>query len=188
MIRKRTVELAVALAGATFLLVAPAKANTYDGTFDGKNFDAFFSFSTDASNNVLSFSGNIIGLTPLTAGESGSITSLINGPTNPFYAPSGNGWTFTNTYDPSTGIFPDQGLLVAFGAGNFANFYTDGVNEFLSVDSPSALFNPGDAGKLSVSQTPLPPAWTMMLIGFAGLGCVLYRRTRQEGVGEMIPA
>jgi hypothetical protein len=33
-----------------------------------------------------------------------------------------------------------------------------------------------DYGTASVSATPLPPAWTMMLIGLAGFGFVAYRR------------
>jgi hypothetical protein len=31
-----------------------------------------------------------------------------------------------------------------------------------------------------VSTTPLPPAWTMMLLGLAGLGFIAYRRQKQS--------
>jgi hypothetical protein len=36
-----------------------------------------------------------------------------------------------------------------------------------------------DYGTASVSATPLPPTWTMMLIGLAGFGFVAYRRQRK---------
>ena len=32
----------------------------------------------------------------------------------------------------------------------------------------------------AVSATPLPPSWTMMLIGLAGFGFVAYRRQKQN--------
>jgi hypothetical protein len=34
----------------------------------------------------------------------------------------------------------------------------------------------------TVSVTPLPASWTMMLIGFAGLGFIAYRQRKQSGL------
>jgi hypothetical protein len=34
-------------------------------------------------------------------------------------------------------------------------------------------------GATPVSQTPLPPSWTMMLIGLIGIGLFAYRQQRQ---------
>jgi hypothetical protein len=39
-------------------------------------------------------------------------------------------------------------------------------------------FNYAAAG--GVSATPLPPTWTMMLIGLAGFGFAAYRRQRKK--------
>jgi hypothetical protein len=36
------------------------------------------------------------------------------------------------------------------------------------------------AGSTAVSATPLPPSWTMLLIGFVGFGFFVYRRQRKE--------
>jgi hypothetical protein len=35
-------------------------------------------------------------------------------------------------------------------------------------------------GTFAVSQTPLPPTWTMLLVGIAGAGFFVYRRQRQS--------
>jgi hypothetical protein len=40
-----------------------------------------------------------------------------------------------------------------------------------------------DYGTASVSATPLPPTWTMMLIGLAGFGFVAYRRKKMGMAG-----
>ena len=49
---------------------------------------------------------------------------------------------------------------------------------------PGALPGGGDAGgsigKVEASATPLPPAWTMMLIGLGCLGFIAFRRQRKE--------
>jgi hypothetical protein len=36
------------------------------------------------------------------------------------------------------------------------------------------------AAGAGVSATPLPPSWTMLLIGIVGFGFVAYRRQRKE--------
>jgi hypothetical protein len=36
------------------------------------------------------------------------------------------------------------------------------------------------AAGVGVSATPLPPSWTMLLIGIVGFGFVAYRRQRKE--------
>jgi hypothetical protein len=35
---------------------------------------------------------------------------------------------------------------------------------------------------VEVSTTPLPPTWTMMLIGLAGIGFVAYRRKSKQAL------
>jgi hypothetical protein len=65
-------------------------------------------------------------------------------------------------------------LTASLGAINL--FSNSGYFEVKSsVDSVGYYFN-GSQINLAVSATPLPPAWTMMLIGLAGFGFVAYRR------------
>jgi hypothetical protein len=44
----------------------------------------------------------------------------------------------------------------------------------------------GGGGRSEVSATPLPPSWTLMLIGLVGFGCMAHRLRKNERVGEAI--
>jgi hypothetical protein len=57
------------------------------------------------------------------------------------------------------------------GAGNVVGFYVNAAGDTIGfVSSP-----------LSLSLTPIPEAstWAMMLLGFAGLGFLVYRKGRK---------
>jgi hypothetical protein len=41
-----------------------------------------------------------------------------------------------------------------------------------------------DYASASVSATPLPPGWTLMLIGIAGFGLVAYRRNGKPALTD----
>jgi hypothetical protein len=44
----------------------------------------------------------------------------------------------------------------------------------------------GGGGRSEVSATPLPPSWTLMLIGLVGFGFMAHRLRKNERVGEAI--
>ena len=70
----------------------------------------------------------------------------------------------------------------------------DGLNSFVGTYMASLGFTPGGDFKIfefsvsneigdgtssfTLATTPLPPAWTMMLIGFAGIGVIAFRRQK----------
>jgi hypothetical protein len=66
-----------------------------------------------------------------------------------------------------------------FGIGTFPPGSTD---SFFSVDVSSSNGKTGDVGAFNISQTnrvgavPEPSTWAMMLLGFAGIGLMAYRR------------
>jgi hypothetical protein len=53
----------------------------------------------------------------------------------------------------------------------------DTVLSFASLDGPPGFYGPV-IGDVSVSATPLPSTWTMLIAGFVGFGFLAYRRTR----------
>jgi hypothetical protein len=49
----------------------------------------------------------------------------------------------------------------------------------LGFNDPPGYYNDNTGSfQVSITATPLPPTWTMLLIGFAGLGFFAYRGTK----------
>ena len=71
--------------------------------------------------------------------------------------------------------------------GNFSGFVS--LPETSQFQDVSSYFgqNAGFVQIQSVAATPLPPTWTIMLIGLVGLGFMLYRKGPQgvEGTAGM---
>jgi MYXO-CTERM domain-containing protein len=65
------------------------------------------------------------------------------------------------------------------------NLSTGLLNYFYS-DWSNVLHDSG--GTISASATPLPPTWTLMLVGLAGFGGLLYRRKRHDAFADAVPA
>lgn len=185
---------AVTLGTATISLCQPASSAvlTEDYTFTGSVFDAQGSFTYDNSTNqVLTFGGDITVNDPVATptAQGGTITGLVPGSNDvpPGFVPPGspnpnNGYTYDNTFDGTS--FTGNGVLFAFGAGNYGQFY-NAPGVYLTTYYPDGpanapLFNPGDAGILSISAAvPEPSTWAMMILGFCGLGFMAYRRRDQ---------
>ena len=61
------------------------------------------------------------------------------------------------------------------------------IDPFLSIDPTFLLNNPGislefSAGIVNVSPVPEPSTWAMMILGFAGIGFMAYRRKSKPGL------
>jgi hypothetical protein len=68
------------------------------------------------------------------------------------------------------GAFPLFGIF-SNGDGTFDSFWTGSVNDV------EHFFRLGTA---SVSATPLPSTWTMLIAAFAGFGFLAYRGTKKS--------
>ena len=79
----------------------------------------------------------------------------------------------------------DLGLVVPTGATQLYFGFADAYGFNSSNEGGTGPNNlPGwyndNTGSISVSYTPLPATWTLMLVGLAGLGFVAYRRQKQS--------
>jgi PEP-CTERM motif len=157
-----------AIAAALLFTVGGSRANasTYDVHFVGSFFDVFVELQVDNLNNVTGISGTVSGAF---AGSPDAVTGLV--PLN-----STPNWIYDNKFFASAPYVDNGGIL--FNAGSFAyNLYSSGSSYYLSTFNPdNSYFNPGDLGTLQVAAVPEPATWAMMILGFAGIGYLAYRR------------
>jgi hypothetical protein len=186
------------LLGAALFSGAPAFATTFDQyslTFQGSTvgssyFDVLATILVEGT-DVESISGLVSGQDPNIYGPSTPLTLITQAGTPPGQSTytsgaTGQQWNYDDEYfaagDP---VVDNNGLLFTDGTGNIFNLYSVGTTYYLSVDSPSSLFNPGDPGILTVATlapvvTPLPSTWTMLIAGFFGLGFLALRGRKQR--------
>ena len=188
--RQTIMASAVALAA---MGASAAYADTYDFTF--LSLDGVYSindgvFTTDASNNILSASGDLTA----PASELNGVTSASFTLATPASSDN-NDEAYDNIYDPVNNDFSGNGvgLLLADGAGDdIATIYlSSGYCAPLALDclsvSPTANagdgnWNPGDPGTLTITAVPEPATWAMLLLGFFGIGFMMRGSRRKDAV------
>jgi hypothetical protein len=182
-----------ALAGAVlFLFSGPAaKATLINFDFETTSGNPFSIIGQLTIANVLDAAGgfDVLGISGTVFGAGGAaISSLVNNPNQPFQATSSDGlWFFDNVGFSGSPHFDNNGIL--FTAGGYSyNIYSPNAlggpenvitGYFLSSNNPSGNYIPGQEGTLVASNAPELSTWAMMLIGFAGVGFVAYRRAQK---------
>jgi hypothetical protein len=176
------------LLGLALCAALPAKASTVDyafkftGTAFSGSGDILVSSTKDSLGgyDIAGITGSILGPT------SGAITKLdtqLGTPnaTGLFTDPvTGKQWIYNDVLFTSGVPFDYFGVLFSFGKSNYiGNIYSIGTQLYLSVSQPGAFVDPGDAIRLTVSQTPLPATLPMFLTGIGGLWLVLRRRNKK---------
>jgi hypothetical protein len=153
--------------GAVVCAALPAKASTYDVSFAGSFFDVFANITTDASDNVTTIVGTVTGLQGLTGGAISGLEPLGTQPA----------WIYDNKLTATAPFVSNPGIL--FDVGTVAyNLYSSGSDYFLSTMNPDGShYNPGDAGTLAVTQTPLPAAGLLFASGIVA-GLIARRRKK----------
>jgi hypothetical protein len=133
------------------------------------------------------FTASLFSATPWTSGQLDSYLGVAASPTNPIgaYLPS------TQSFQPSaTGFFvyaADLGTQTLPKNSDASNFDLLTLNKGLLqgsyvvafLDSSNATANSGAILETGgMSPVPEPSTWTMLLLGFAGLGFAGYRKAR----------
>jgi hypothetical protein len=173
MIRKM---LSAAVLVIAVVLSVPAKAATYNATFDGAVFDVFAQITTDGLNNVTAISGNV----------TGPNAALISGLEPLLTQPS---WIYDNQFSPLSPYVSNGGILFSAGAWIYNLYSVDGPSYFLSTFNPNGdNYNPGDPGSLRVAQTPLPGALWLFGSALAGFWGLIVRRRRSSAQRLDAPA
>jgi len=109
-----------------------------------------------------------------------SVFTAGSGLTSLNFSIDGNNFTLAEGGSNANVIF-NNGSLINIGYFGSLNGYnldlgTAGLNyAFLDLIN-SSLNSTGNISASLVSATPLPPSWTLMLIGLVGAGLVAYRR------------
>ena len=174
------VGLSVGSASATVIPVgcSPCEyALTFsDGSGDSANLD-LFTHGPATSSGVLVY--DVTG-SAVFGGSSYNVT----GPDPTVEGPSGNGLVDDLLYSAPP-YFDQQGIGLDFTPALFLDppyiFNLIGVCPSGCADFTPGTFNLGPA----TQATPLPPAWTMMLLGLGMLGFVACRRARADAVSLM---
>lgn len=173
--------------------LGPVGANATTYGFDFSTTDSLFSATgaiTTADTldaiggyDVLSISGTIFGPG---LGPTGAAIALAANPSQPY--PANNPiYQYDNVYYPGgPAPFDANGLLFTAGGYDY-NLYSVGLTAYLSTDNPAGVYFPGaqiafsDPVQGSVTSAPEPSTWTLILLGFAGLGLAARRKTRGRG-------
>jgi hypothetical protein len=178
----KSFRFAAVLVGSALFWALPAKANTYDFDFTSSVYDIVGTFTTGAPigngyYDITSMSGTI-------TGPNGALTT-ITGLASPYFAAppnylvSSNGlWYYDNAFSPTVPNLALGGPYFESNTGALYNLYMSAGLTYLSTNAFNGLYyDPGVAGTLAVTQTPLPPTWLMLLSGLAGLTVLSLRIT-----------
>jgi hypothetical protein len=121
-----------------------------------------------------------------------AITGLIANPGQPFPSYSADGWfIFDNVVWPGGApVISNPGLFFTGASGDEYNLFSDDASTFELYDARAGVgYVAHSVGTLAASEirdlgpggenvvgVPEPAAWTMMILGFGGVGAMLRRR------------
>jgi len=175
MLNLKSLSLGVSISAALLLFsVAPSNAGLYQFDFVNtvNGFEATGTFQTDTPNNT---NGNVIGMSGSVIGVGAGPLAFVPGTTNTIAFTHDN--LHFPTSDPqftSNGIIFDTPTFEYNFWGNSPGSYSFwaapiGTTNYLTGDGPVQVL-------ATITAIPEASTWAMMLLGFASVGFVAYRR------------
>ena len=175
MVRKTLITTVV----ATLFGVSTANATVYKFAFE--SFDAEL---TAAGQITVNAAGEVTGVSGMISGLANQTISAVTPNPNfssTAYSPDGS-FIYDNLYHASGMPFDVDGLLfvTAQDPGGYWNLWGNSPGNYSLWESAGSYNYPiEESGNLSVTATPEPSIWAMLLIGFTGLGFAGYRSTKR---------
>ena len=182
----------IAVAAALFSYALPAQASTY--LFTGSlSQGGPIAVNLDITTGVAEGVGlAITGVTGTVLGDAVTILGTVADPPSYNTSPDGE-WYYDNVLYPTFNspygtVFDNPGLLVLNTVTNTdVNIFSPGNGApYILGQSPGQqqenLYQSLAAtnGSLAIATTPLPSTWTMLIVGFVGLGFFAYRGTMKN--------
>ena len=170
-------KTALAVAFGTLILLAvaatPAAADEFSFNFQSPTVSVTgLIFTSDTTNVFGNF--DVTGITGTVTGTfvgSGPIGPLLANPNqpNPFFPGNGNFWD--NNLIPTAPFVTPFGIGFNFG-GDQLVLFSGVTGDPLSEGLFSQNLNESAIGTLSVTQTPEPASWALLICGLLALGAV----------------
>jgi hypothetical protein len=188
--------LFAAIASATMAISPVANASVFSFSFSGPVVSGSGTFTatldvTNAFYNVTGASGSITDIDPASSvpGVPGTFSILnVNGSSNPSFSTSNRlyfpaGPNTDQGYSNVSSYLDTGGITFLMTNGMFVNLFSlsNAYGLANSIDDPSGT---GPAAppvnevidSFQVTAVPEPATWAMMILGFAGIGFIAYRR------------
>jgi hypothetical protein len=164
-----------------FAAVSPARASLFNFDFEGGGYSVIGVLNADTTSlnalggyNITAISGNV---TSTGAGPVGPIDSLLGGqPAAHTTSPSGL-FFYDNTLLVGAPAVSNDGILFSV-LGTEWNIFSNGPTAYALYGTVGGGgYNPENVpGTFAVTAVPEASTWAMLILGFAGIGFMAYRR------------
>jgi hypothetical protein len=191
---------AIAVGAATAALApSVAHASTYSFVFSDSTDGVTASGTLDISGGyAIDGTGTIT--SPITGTESLTLMTLTSPGSAGFVFPDGGG-VFSYRWTGGQDLIADDQVPLTsngldFGVGSYdlagasfgnnpgyligLNIWSNGGDSYTAYVATNAGTNAEYNGTFSLTATPLPPTWTMLIAGFIGLGFFAYRGSNKN--------
>lgn len=198
-----TSAAAAAIVSLAFLANGPANANTYNFVYQTEAGYPSYTISgvlttSNVPNGGIPNGYDISGVTGFMVDPASAVSGIsvfAGNATPPGYINNPSWVDYDNSFIPGTGVTSTGGWMFQSTNGFLYNLWLGnggfgsiaGLVYLYSNDALSAAFSntpngPGEPGTFSISQTPLPSTWTMLIAGFLALGFFAHRSAKKSSV------
>jgi hypothetical protein len=168
---------------ASFLISGGSKASIFSFSFTGDDVARFAVVGGPVPGTV---TGLIFGLSDNGDTQMPTSIQITSSPIPAFVGLTTNLYGFfNNSFNVSGGQIISANMEAFFGLGTFSDLELfTGLNRLLISNSPDSgggyISNDGQVTFTNLSAVPEPSTWEMLILGFAGVGFVAYRRRNQS--------